>query len=101
MKKVYDFADLLSKIFLIITVVLSFLVIYMLIIKIIGHSPTVTEITLGIITVLLGAFISSGFHIYSQLGKVSENLKNVNRTLNSNGRDFKNHMDKYHYKNRE
>jgi len=87
--KFYFITELFAKVFFIVSMIIATLVLYLLALKLTGHSPSAAELNLALTTMLLGAFITSGFHTYSELARISEKLRYIERTLGCRASDFK------------
>ncbi len=79
---------------------LSLMTIYMILLKITGHSPTTGDIALTLIIGSLGGFFTFAINISRQLGEIKSDVKHINLNLNrlidkvellSN--DLKNHIN--------
>lgn len=68
------------------------ILIYWLILKITGHSPTALDILIVLNTVILSAMIIGGLTIGIKLG----NLERTSKQFDSLSRDFKKHLELYH-----
>lgn len=74
---------LIERVFQLISLVLFGLVVYMLLQKITGHSPTIEDVLLGFIITQFSLFIAFAIHSAMFHGKVSEFMSNTKYRLNS------------------
>ena len=82
---------------------LSVILIYWLILKLTGHSPTTDQVIITLLVALCTTF--AGFVIFSirftnkvceHIGKVNQYMKESDRRFFALARDFKKHLEKCH-----
>ena len=89
--------DIITNIILILLtlyfIIVGLFLIWALVQKITGHSPTGEQIILVFLSVISMTLLSGGIYIGRFMGNVDATLKHQQRILNSIGGDFKAHIN--------
>ena len=70
----------------------SIVLIYFLLLKLIGHSPTTDTIMLTMLSVILAGLIGGGLTLGIHIGRFNEFMRNSNQRFESLLNDFKEHL---------
>jgi uncharacterized membrane protein len=99
-KRLLDGLSIISKI---VMWALGVLVIYWLILKLTGHSPTYDQLILAIVSILATGFfafiiyfIQFSNRVYQHMGRVENHMKDSDRRFHALANDFKTHIKEMH-----
>ncbi|MBU1198683.1 MAG: hypothetical protein KKF46_02205 [Nanoarchaeota archaeon] len=70
----------------------SAVIVYFIILKLTGHSPTTDTIILTMLSVILAGLLGGSITVGTHIGKVNEFMKNSDRRFAALARDFKEHL---------
>lgn len=87
--KILEFFEFLMWLYVIIGAIV---LIYFLLLKLTGHSPTIDTIILTMLSVILAGLIGDGLTLGIHIGKFNEFIKNSNQKFQSLANDFKEHL---------
>lgn len=93
MKRVIDKYKILVLLFRGIFWLLTSLVIYMILLKLTGHSPTTGDIALGLASSIWVIFFTFAVSFARDLGEIKSDIKNLTKINYALGEDLKKHIN--------